>query len=607
MRGQKLANVSPWLLAAACALLAMIIAVFAVNNYRREKMLMINSLVQQGQTIIRFVTSSALVSLRGNRMNIRMNVWQWTDHVQQVIDSVIEQPGLVFVGLLDENGVVLAGNGSVQVKDVVDSETIELLNGLDREKRITSVYQMRDDEFRNGVFQVASLFYPFDRKNFQPRMMRRGFFSRHHSEEMDTLTRGRNNQLVQQFEELSEKKIFILAELDLREFQKAMRRQLLQILALSVVLLLVGLGGWLSLLTLQGYKGSQTRLRQIREFNDLLVSSLPVGLIATGTDGKVRIYNEAAEKMVGVGAGNVLGMVPGKNLPADLANALARSSAPHSLTPLEVKVEDKERGSKSLLLVALPVIDSNMQYVGNTLLIQDVSQIRELQSEVRRNERLASLGKMAAGVAHELRNPLSSIKGLALLLRAKLENDRKGEETADILVNEVERLNRSIGELLEYARPEKLHQERIMLSDLAAQSIQLITEDLKSAEIDLHTSFEDNETYVFGDIDKLKQVFLNLFLNAIQAVGQNGRIQVDITAEDRRVTFQLDDNGCGLDEESVAKVFDPYFTTKSDGTGLGLAMSAKIIEAHKGTIEFRSRQGVGTSVKVSLPVYQEES
>lgn len=607
MKKQILAKVSPWLLAAACAFLALIIGVFAVNNYQREKKLMSEALLQQGLTIVRFVMSSSISSMRGSLRNIHVAMWQWTDHVQVSIDNSASQPGVVFLGLLNPEGLILASSNHALKGDKIDQSTLDFLKGLDVNSGMDGTYRFKKDKHKiPHVFQVATLYFPFGQRNFVPRINGRGFSGMPPMDEMRML-RGRGNRKAwEQFKELSSKKYILLVELDLNDFRKAVRRQLVQILSLSFVLLLVGLGGWLSLLTLQGLKGSQSRLRQIREFTDILVSTLPIGLIATGDDGKVRIINTAAEEMVGVDSDAVIGKDPHEVLPVKISGEL-QNSAGSAGEPYqkEINLNDMQNRSRSLLTVALPVVDSEKKYAGNTLLIQDLSQIKDLQKELRRNERLAALGKMAAGVAHELRNPLSSIKGLALLLKTKL-HDAHGTETADILVQEVERLNRSIGELLDYARPQKLQLEKINICEILNKSVTLIAADVESYGVSLNLDCE--ETYfVNGDKDKLNQVFLNLFLNSIQAMEKGGTLSITTRKKGNWGVCQVEDTGCGLEQESIHKVFDPYFTTKSGGTGLGLAMSAKIVEEHNGTIEFRSDIDSGTIVKVNLPVYSEVS
>lgn len=609
MRKQKLAKVSPWIFAAACTLLTLIIGVFAVNNYQREKELMSEALLQQGITIVRFVMSSSRASLRGNSRNIHVAMWQWTDHVQQAIDNTIDHPGMRFLGLIGPEGHLLASTESDRNGTMIDDSTFKFIQSLDENNSTNGSYRIEKRiGGKEAVFQVATLYFPLGVKNIVSKVHGQGYPSKSLRGEMGTAGGRGNRRWRQQLQELSFKRYALLVELDLSQFNKAVRSQLLQILFLSLVLLLVGIGGWLSLLTLQGFKGSQIRLRRIREFTDILISSLPVGLIATGNDGNIRIYNQSAEKIVGVSSLLVLGKEPDKVLPPALSRILSRNNS--SLTEpsqQEISLVDQYSRNRSLLLVALPVVDSEERFTGNILLIQDLSKIKNLENEVRRNERLAALGKMAAGVAHELRNPLSSIKGLAVLLKSKLEKDKHGTENADILVQEVERLNRSIGELLDYARPHKLQREVIQLEDVLTKAVSLIRVDAESAKVTLQSGYMDKMLQVYADQDKLNQVFLNLFLNSIQAMDRGGVLKIETYIQEDRVICRIEDTGCGLDEDGVSKVFDPYFTTKNDGTGLGLAMSAKIIEEHSGSIEFKSDVGVGTIVKVNLPAYREDN
>lgn len=608
MKKQILAKFSPWLLAAACTLLTLIIGVFAVSNYQREKQLMTEAMLQQGITITRFVTSSTRASLRGSLRSIRVSMWQWTDHVQQAINNSADQPGLLFLGLIDLSGNVLASSDNKKVGTKIESSSLEFIKN--QGDRIGEAGQYRfttKESDRVPVFQVATAYHPFGQRNFIVRMHGYGFMSPESPRNMRGPRGLEDSKILEQLENLSNQSFTLLVELDLAEYNKAISGKLLQIVSLSLVLLLVGIGGWISLLTLQGLKGSQIRLRQIREYTDLLVSSLPIGLIATGDDGSIRIFNTSAEKILGVAAGNTIGRFPENVLPIELSTELQPKKADsEGMIQKEIVLDDGNRRSRSLMTISLPVVDSENRFAGNTLLIQDISDVKELQIELRRNERLAALGKMAAGVAHELRNPLSSIKGLTLLLKGKINNDEEGVNTADILVQEVERLNRSIGELLDYARPEKLELKRVDIFDIIEKAVSLIAVDLETAEVSLEMDCAEGY-YVKGDKDKLNQVFLNLLLNSLQAVEPKGTIKIQTFRQEEQIVCSIEDDGCGLDEENIAKVFDPYFTTKKDGTGLGLAMSAKIIEEHSGSIEIRSTIELGTMVSVRLPSYLEES
>jgi two-component system sensor histidine kinase HydH len=603
MKKQRLAEVSPWLFAAACGLLALIIGAFAVNNYQREKKLMTEALLQKGITIIRFVITNSRASLRGDVRDIHMAMWRWTDHVQQAIDYTSGQPGVNFLGLLDSEGQILASSNRESIGTSVGSSTLSFVDSLEEDRNVDGKFRINKDHVdASSVFQVAAVFSPFGMKVYAPAPGGRRFdttmlerFIRQHPE---------YQKWREQLESLSTKKFTILVELDLAQFHMAVKRQLLQIIFLSLVLLLVGVGGWLSLLTLQGLRGSQSHLRRIRAFTDMLVSSLPVGLIATDSLGNIQICNQAAEQIIGVVEEKAIGHLPEEVLPAPLADALQHSRAEvNTVQQKEIGLIDGTNRKRSLLLAGLSFVDGEERFAGNMLLIQDLSQVKELEEELRRNEKLAALGKMAAGVAHELRNPLSSIKGLAVLLQSRFKENSSDQETAKTLVHEVERLNRSIGELLDYARPHKLQTMRISLIPVLQKAMSLIRMDAEAMGISLETDFSEHLPLVEADQDKLNQVFLNLFLNSIQAMENGGTLKVTTGVENANVVCTIADTGCGIDHKYASRVFDPYFTTKNDGTGLGLALSAKIMEEHGGTIEFESTAGQGTTVKVGLPAH----
>ncbi|MFV0436762.1 MAG: two-component system sensor histidine kinase NtrB [Desulfopila sp.] len=588
-----LTNVSPLIFAAAFTLLAFIIGAFAITNYKREKALMNEALLQKGLAISRFVETGVRVSMRARWQGGRAGESGWLDHVQSVIDQLHDQTDLHFVELVAGDGNILAGSNAADVGKTVDSQTLMFLHGAEHEE-FSYRMQNKEGEGRRG-FQVARQFSsrwrePPGSRGMHGRMMDNMYRV---MPESATSPNSRDNGYDQD--------IILLVELDLEQFDSAVHRQKLQLIILSVVLLLVGAGGWLSLLTLQGFKGSQSRLQRIRAFNDHLVEALPVGLIATDGQGVIQVVNGAAQQMVGTGLSRLLGKTPVAALPEPLARPFALLGDEPGKTEDFAEIVTLIGGEKRTLhCTAISVTDEVGGYSGDVVLLQDVSNLRQLEAELRRNERLAALGRMAAGVAHELRNPLSSIKGLAVLLKGCLGGDLEGQQTANVLVQEVERLNRSISELLDYARPEKLRMTTLALHPLLKKAIALVGVDAEAQKIEIELSLAAENDLVMADEDRMNQVFLNLLLNAIQAMPEGGRLQVATQVSEQFLVCTISDSGEGIAEENIARVFDPYFTTKNDGTGLGLALSAKIVEEHGGTISINSRQQLGTEVSVTL-------
>ena len=230
------------------------------------------------------------------------------------------------------------------------------------------------------------------------------------------------------------------------------------------------------------------------------------------------------------------------------------------------------------------------------------SEIKELKQEVLRSQRLAAIGRLAAGVAHEIRNPLSSIKGFATYFKERYKDDKEDQEIAGIMIQEVERLNRVIGQLLEFSRPLVVQPKPVSVGELFDKSLMMIEEDARRKGIKVIKSVPPPSEQIIIDGDRLKQVLLNLYLNAIEAMAEGGELRVAARVEDEMLQIQVADNGRGIDPDEIGAIFDPYYTTKSSGTGLGLAIVHKIIEACDGQISVQSEVGSGTEFSLRIPV-----
>jgi len=606
IRRQYLARVSPWVLAAAFSLLAIIITVFAMNNYRRDKALMTDILLEKGITLIRFVASSARSSIFSGLRGGKDLDDLWPGNVQRVLEHASEHPGVKIVALVDSKGDILADSLPEAGEKHVSKQTQEFFAALDEDTTDIRPFNFRISKEQNKtVFQVAAFFPPIGKRFLKqlrqvpPALIARGEMGnrmmQHHLA---------GPQWRQKIEALNKEKYVILVELDMKQYNERLQRQKLEIIILSIVLFLVGFGGWLSILTLQGLKGSQSRLRRVEAFRDILISSLPVGLIATDTNGGIILYNRFSQELTGISEKKALGGDPTvfNDMP-DIHAAFKTPGTPQKeLYQKEVQLSSGSGISHTVQLSRLAIIDSDDTFVGTLLMMQDLSQVKKLEKDLRRSERLAALGKMAAGVAHELRNPLSSIKGLALVLQSKFSGENHDNKTAEILVQEVERLNRSISELLDYARPQTLQKIDVDLHKILNKGVSLLCIDAEAAGVRMVTDFPEVLPMIQADEDKLNQVFLNLFLNGIQAMEFGGTLIVHTAKTDESIKVIVSDTGSGIEPDNLSRVFDPYFTTKPEGTGLGMAMSAKIVEEHGGVISIESEVTKGTSVTVEIPL-----
>ncbi len=236
-------------------------------------------------------------------------------------------------------------------------------------------------------------------------------------------------------------------------------------------------------------------------------------------------------------------------------------------------------------------------------------QVRELEEEMRRKEKMAAIGNLAAGVAHEIRNPLSSIKGYATYFGQRFPEDSEDRKAAHVMVREVERLNRVITDLIGLSRPTDVRAIPTDICLVLEHTTQLLRQDAEKNKISLHLRKPKKHLpLVLLDSDRFGQALLNVCLNAMEAMPQGGEIVITLYTKNKRfVCIEVRDNGLGIEEKNLSHIFDPYFTTKGQGTGLGLATVHKIIEAHDGEISVESKHHTqhkhsGTTFNILIPV-----
>lgn len=248
-------------------------------------------------------------------------------------------------------------------------------------------------------------------------------------------------------------------------------------------------------------------------------------------------------------------------------------------------------------------IDSLMPQAGialeNALLYKEQ---RERFRRMLRADRLATIGELAAGAAHEIRNPLTAIKSSLQYLESRCCEETE-KKLLGVALQETDRIDEILAALLSFARPSEIHKEPGDLVALLEESVALVSIQARAKGVEIRTSLPPAPVGINADRSQLKQVFLNVFLNAIQAMAGGGTLAVeDVVLESGKTLVRVSDTGPGISEEDLEKVFDPFFTTKRGGTGLGLSICYTIVKAHGGEIELRSRVGEGTTVLVTLPV-----
>ncbi|MDX2434158.1 MAG: ATP-binding protein [Desulfobacterales bacterium] len=597
----RLMFVSPWLLAAAIGLLTLIIVIFAANNIKRERGMLSDGLYRKGEAIIRFVEAgmraSMMTGMMGGMMGLNVPDVDGVAQTQRLIEQASESPDIHYIAVIDVSGKVLVHSDPEKIGTNISRE----INILEKADTGGTFHIVKHPGLSHKVFELLGPFRPFKGSGGINRW-REKFRQQYPSQGAAPPDNWHQSSLGSE-----EHPQFILVGLDMTELENTIKRYRVQMIFMSLTLLLVGLGGWISLMAAQGYSISQETLKRMRAFTGLLISKLPVGIIATDHENKIRTFNSTAAAMTGISLETVQNGEPEAVLPMEVSRFFSPHDNKDEMTDRAVSLVGADNVRYSLHLSSLPVFNQDSNFMGRVLLMYDLSELKRLEKEIQRHDRLVALGKMAAGVAHEVRNPLSSIKGFATLLGSKFKDGSQEHEAADLLVHEAERLNRSITELLNYARPTTLKKEQINLGDLVSSSLKLISSDAQALGVKTSLETDPDVPDITADRDRINQVLLNLYLNGLQAMEDSSRekeLKVSVHFDDTegRIRINVQDNGKGIPQESIDKVLDPYFTTKPEGTGLGLALAYKIIDEHDGTIRFKSTEGQGTTVIVTLPV-----
>lgn len=229
----------------------------------------------------------------------------------------------------------------------------------------------------------------------------------------------------------------------------------------------------------------------------------------------------------------------------------------------------------------------------------------QAEEQLRRADRLSALGKLSAGIAHEVRNPLASIKGTAEIISDKFKPGEKEYEFAKILIKEVNRLDTVVAEFLDFARTKPPELKLSSINDIIQSVLKLTGHQIAKSNISLKTQFEEDLPSVSVDPGQMKQVFLNLIINAVQAMPNGGTLTVESHQNKSEIVCKFSDTGMGISKEQQEKLFTPFFTGKERGTGLGLAIVHRILEGQKGKIEFTTKENQGTTFTVSLPIETE--
>ena len=497
----------------------------------RTQTAMVRFLAEKGVALVTALESGVRSGTR-SRTGIRL---------QYLVEELADRPDVRFIAVTMPDGTILAHSNPARVGEVLNTRG-------GRELGAETIAALRPSETPSWAIidmEGSRAFVVF--KTFHPKIKGEG--------RQDEPTVGPLP--------------YVFLGLDLAPLEVAQAQNRERAVLLGAGVLLAGMLALLGLHAVERVRSSRRGQRVAEALAEELAVALPDGLVVFDAKGRITRMNKAALTLLGMEApakGKAfLGRKPAEVLPSALAELAAKLLQEPVLPDTEIILRHGEE-QQYISVRGGHVNEGYEGRLGSLMFLRDLTEVRRLEAEVRRREKLAAVGNLAAGVAHELRNPLSSIKGYATYFGGRFPEGSADREAAQVMVKEVERLNRAIGDLIGLSRPTDIRPD------------------------------------VAIDPDRMRQVILNLCLTGLEAMPDGGELFLSLHPEPDALRLEIRDTGVGIAPDALPHIFDPYFTTKGQGTGLGLATVHKIMEAHGGSISVTSEPGQGAVFRLLLPL-----
>jgi two-component system sensor histidine kinase HydH len=547
----------------ATIFLAALLTFSTVQNINRAEDLMERFLQQKGETVINAIEAAMKTSL--------MHHWGEQEALHTLLTESSRANDIVFVVIADKQGNILSHTDNAPEAQMFETHRSKL---LDSDMSVSSM----DEE--TGIMVISRQLSLTPHLAQMPMMM---------------ANRGKPRNL----EHLYNGAIISIG-LFTEAFDAARRQDVEHAIFMGAILFLVGSAGLYLLFMYQRVRVARSTLSNMRIYTENVIESIPVGLVTLDGEDKIVSCNRKIEELLG----RPFETIEGKNINDAFPDCLADISELRD-SILDHSAECKTSDGKRLpvKIGGSSLVNSEGENVGTVLVVRDMSLIRDMELQLERSRRMAALGKMAAGIAHEIRNPLGTLRGFAHYFGKQAGAAEDQKRYAELMESEIDRLNRNISGLLQFARPREPNMVRVDLDKLFAKIVALMERDISEKNLNLHYQC-NTDIQLESDQDMLVQVMMNLLKNSISATPPGGEISLSALEEPRHVRIAVSDNGVGMTEEEREQMFDPFFTTRNAGTGLGLAVSHQFVEQLNGAFEVKTVPGKGTSVTIVLPKTQ---
>lgn len=380
-----------------------------------------------------------------------------------------------------------------------------------------------------------------------------------------------------------------------------------RILLNYLVILILSILGIYMIFRMQENMVVKRTLRNMKDYTTKLLETIDSGVISVDERNTIKTFNKKSEEIFQLKRNEVIGKDAENVLPLKVDNQSIYWLGLQERKKVEQEIEIFiGTNSKKTLEVNTSLLSERKDYDGGmVILVRDISRLKNLSEEINRNKRLASLGKLSSGIAHEIRNPLSAISGLAQFLHQSLDESDERKTDLSIILKEVDRLNQLINQILDFSRPKKLEFSKFSLHKMLEELIHLLQLEKNKKVISFRLYAKHKNIFIDADRNQLKQALMNIILNSIQSIDKKGQISISLDSmlsKNKEMTqITIIDNGSGIDSADLPHIFDPFFTKRDNGYGLGLSIAYNIIEMHQGAIKVESEKGKWTKVKIILP------
>jgi two-component system, NtrC family, sensor kinase len=347
------------------------------------------------------------------------------------------------------------------------------------------------------------------------------------------------------------------------------------------------------------------QIERLKDFSENIVESLHVGVFAVDLEGRIESWNSQVEHLVGVSRTDAIGQNLENVLPAELVAEIELRADDERVSSI-YKFQLRHREGRLLVVnVSItPLLGKDGERLGRLILVDDVSQRARLEDQLMQTEKLTSLGLLAAGVAHEVNTPLAVIANYIQMLAKQFPGDDPRGLLIEKIIKQTFRASEIVNNLLNFSRVGSAQFSEVNMNSVLEETLVLVSHPLKTARVEVVRKMQEELPPILGSMNRLQQVFLNLFMNARDAMPSGGILEIRTACSNGTVEVEVMDSGVGISREHLNRIFDPFFTTKVSGrgTGLGLSVSYGIIKEHAGKIDVRSTPGRGTSFRLEFPV-----